>query len=208
MLVTDDRIIQLYKSNLEVDSNWSNSSSNKSIFGLELDLWDNTLSYKWESGHKPGWAEFADALCQFVNDNADTFKSLKWYKQNPWRVVCATGMSGCEDYFVEERDDMGFVRTHQIFHSSCYGRIDSFRKVHFSYVIELINLFLSKDEIPHLEEGVVQPIQMRDFSQEEGWTCGNGLLKEIAGYTFACDQTRWWEEEEDLPEAVEEEPQE
>lgn len=154
--------------------------ASKSVFSVSVR--NDRMTVRPKSGRNPLIAEVNSAIGKFLLEYEQEYgeKIPVFKRQNPYRFCYRTGMSGCQDMYVEyspDRDDGFPIRKH-LFRETCYGKTPGFQVFVYDYLDLMTGSgFLSIEESHYhynpdddaMAGAIVKVIPSRCLAEEDGW---------------------------------------
>lgn len=158
-------------------SGWT--SVDRTSFVMSVD--HNTLSVTKKSGRDMYPEEINTAFGRFLKEYEQEFgeRVALYERTHPYRFCFRTGISGCQDTYIEVNSGDGFPQRKFMLHMSCFGKCEGFRVFIYDFLdLCVAERFLSVDDgfYAYCEDDdansdcEMQTIKPRLVSYEEGWT--------------------------------------
>lgn len=153
--------------------------ASKSVFTISVR--DDRLMVRPKSGRHPLAAEVNSAIGKLLLEYEQEYgeKIPVFERQSQYRFCCRTGMSGCEDTYIEyDPHGDGFPVRKHLLRETCYGKTPGFQVFVYDYLdLMVCSGFLSIEESHYhynvdddaMAGAIVKVIPSRCLAEEDGW---------------------------------------
>ncbi len=160
------------------------SESTRTMFLVNLDR-NNQLEVVPYAGRHPFTEEVNAAIAVFLKEAGPLKRYVRRYK---YRFCYKTGMSGCQDTYIEYEKVKGFPTRKFLCHQTAYGKTEGFKVFLYDFLDLAVtagflkvkdNEYTVPEGADKLEGASIRVIRPRNTEKEDGWSYSCEYPKEI-----------------------------